>query len=191
VTRESPLLPDQAEAAGLYMRMLMSVLGAGYPPELYEKARAEASRLDNHDHSLAAERGRGAVLSHREWIVADAARAALRERWRALFTEFDVVLCPVMPTPAFPHDHSDQASRQISIDGTEYDYVDQLALAGVATLPGLPATALPIGMSDDGLPIGVQAIGPMYGDRTTIRFAELAEREFGGFTAPALDWPAA
>jgi amidase len=187
VSWESPLLPDQAEAARLYMRMLMSVLGAGYPPELYEKARADAAQLDAHDHSLAAERGRGAVLSHREWILADAERAALRERWRALFTEFDVVLCPVMPTPAFPHDHSDQGSRRISIDGTEYDYADQLALAGVATLPGLPATALPIGISDDGLPIGVQAIGPMYEDRTTIRFAELAEREFGGFTPPPLE----
>jgi amidase len=30
----------------------------------------------------------------------------------------------------------------------------------------------------------VQAIGPMYGDRTTIRFAELVERELGGFTPP-------
>jgi Asp-tRNA(Asn)/Glu-tRNA(Gln) amidotransferase A subunit family amidase len=60
-------------------------------------------------------------------------------------------------------------------------------VAGTATLPGLPATALPIGRSDEGLPIGVQAIGPMYEDRTTIRFAELAEREFGGFTPPPLE----
>jgi amidase len=62
-----------------------------------------------------------------------------------------------------------------------------LALAGVATLPGLPATALPIGTSHDGLPIGVQAIGPMFEDRTTIRFAELVEHEFGGFTPPPLE----
>ena len=187
VTRESPLLPDQADAARLYMRMLLSVLGATYPPEVYERVRADAARLDADDHSLVAEQRRGAVLSHRDWIRADAERVAVRERWRALFAEFDVVLCPVMPTPAFPHDHSDMADRRISIDGTEYAYFDQLALAGVATLPGLPATALPIGSSEDGLPIGVQAIGPMYEDRTTIRFAELAEREFGGFTPPRLD----
>jgi amidase len=77
-------------------------------------------------------------------------------------------------------------SRRIDIDGTDHDYLDQIALAGVATLPGLPATALPVGTSEEGLPIGVQAIGPMFGDRTTIRFAELAEREFGGFTPPPL-----
>jgi amidase len=126
------------------------------------------------------------VLSHRDWIEADRRRAVLRQRWHELFTEFDVVVYPVMPTPAIPHDHSPMGSRGVSIDGADHDYLDQLALAGVATLPGLPATALPIGTSEEGLPIGVQAIGPMFGDRTTIRFAELAEREFGGFTPPPL-----
>lgn len=105
----------------------------------------------------------------------------------ALEVDIDVVLAPIMPTTAFPHDRSDLATRRIDIDGTEYPYFDQLALAGVATLPGLPATALPIGLSEGGLPIGIQAIGPMFGDRTTIGFAELVEREFGGFTPPPLD----
>ena len=187
VTRESPLLPDQTQAARLYMRMLLSVLGASFPAESYEHARVAAARLDVDDRSLGAERRRGAVLSHRDWILADTQRAVLRQRWRELFAQFDVVLCPVMPTPAFPHDHSDQAGRRINIDGTDYDSWDQLVLAGVATLPGLPATVLPIGTSEEGLPIGVQAIGPMFGDRTTIRFAELAERDFGGFTAPPLE----
>jgi amidase len=187
VARESPLLPDQEVGARLYLRMLMSVLGAHFPPEVYENARAKAARLDAGDRSLAAERARGTVLSHRDWLHADAERQVLRRRWRELFTEFDVVLLPVAPTPAFPHDHSPVSTRRIDVDGAGHDYLDQLALAGVATLPGLPATALPVGTSSDGLPIGVQAIGPVFGDRTTIRFAELAEREFGGFTAPPLD----
>jgi len=186
VARESALLPDLTAAAGLYTRMLFAVLGAGLPPEQYENVRASAARLDADDRSLAAERSRGTVLSHRDWLLADLERAVLRQRWRELFAEFDVMLCPVMPTPAFPHDQSDLAGRRINIDGTDHDYFDQLALAGVATLPGLPATAFPIGSSEQGLPIGLQAIGPMYEDRTTIRFAELAEREFGGFTPPPL-----
>jgi amidase len=186
VARYSPLLPEQEGAARLYMRMLLSVLGAQYPPEVYERARVDATRLDDDDRSLGAERARGTVLSHRDWVHAEFERAALRQRWQELFAEFDVVLFPITPTPAFPHDHSEMASRRISIDGTDHDYFDQLALVGVATLPGLPATAIPIGLSDEGLPIGVQAIGPMFEDRTTIRFAELAEREFGGFTPPPL-----
>nr|WP_269785906.1 amidase family protein [Streptomyces antimycoticus] len=102
--------------------------------------------------------------------------------------EFDVVLCPAMPTPAFPHDHTrDQWDRRITIDGEEHAYADQLVWAGIATTPGLPATVAPIGHSDEGLPIGVQNIGPMYEDRTPIRFAQLLEEAFGGFTTPPFE----
>lgn len=189
VARHSPLLPDQVESAGLYLRLLLSVLNAGFPPRVHEMAGAMAAELDDDDRSLGAERARGAAPSHRDWIIADAGRNVPRQRWRALFTEFDVVVCPVMPTPAFPLDESDQMTRRIDIDGTDHDYLNQLVFAGVATLPGLPATAFPIGSSGDGLPIGPQAVGPMFGDRTTIAFAELTEREFGGFTPPPLDRP--
>jgi hypothetical protein len=54
----------------------------------------------------------------------------------------------------------------------------------LATLSGLPATAVPIDRSENGLPIGVQIVGPYLEERTTIAFAELLEREFGGFVAP-------
>ena len=124
---------------------------------------------------LTAERLRGAVL----------ARAGLRARWRKLFGQWDVVICPTMPTPPYPHDHSiPDYGRHIDIDGKEYPYQDQLVWAGVATAPGLPATAAPIDRSDTGLPIGVQIVGPYLEDRTTIAFAELMAREFGGFVPP-------
>ena len=54
----------------------------------------------------------------------------------------------------------------------------------MATLLGLSATVAPIGHSAEGLPIGVQIIGPYLEDRTTIAFAGLVEREFGGFVPP-------
>ena len=56
--------------------------------------------------------------------------------------------------------------------------------AGVASYSGLPATAFPWGRTRDGLPIGLQAIGPYLEDRMTIAFASMLEREFGGFTPP-------
>ena len=43
---------------------------------------------------------------------------------------------------------------------------------------------MPIGLSDDGLPVGMQIIGPYLEDRTPIAFAEAMERAFGGFVAP-------
>ena len=56
----------------------------------------------------------------------------------------------------------------------------------IATLTGLPATVMPIGRSDENLPIGMQIIGPHLEDRTTIAFADLVARELGGFVAPPL-----
>lgn len=186
VRHASALLPDLSEATLLYSRMLMSVLAARFPEEVQEQARADVAALSDDDTSAAAARARGLVLSHRDWLIADAQRERLRHHWRELFTEVDVVLAAVMPTPAFRHDHTPQSDRKITIDGVEHAYFDQLAFAAIPTLPGLPATAIPVGLSAEGLPIGVQAIGPAYGDRATIRFAELVEREFGGFIAPPL-----
>jgi amidase len=185
VTRQSPLLPDLAETSRVYMRMLLSFLAAGFPPEIYAGAAAMAAELDVADDSLGAERLRGIVLSHRDWVIADSRRIGLRAQWHQLFKSFDAVICPLMPTPAYPHDHHEpQEERDITIDGKPYPYVDQLVWPGIATLPGLPATALPIAMSDDGLPIGVQIVGPWLEDRTPLKLAELIEREFGGFTPP-------
>lgn len=93
--------------------------------------------------------------------------------------------CPITPTPAFPHDHNpDLLERRIDVDGVEYAYFDQLVWAGLATMPGLPATAVPAGRSAGGLPVGVQLIGPLFEDRTPLRLAELLEQRIGGFRAP-------
>ncbi|MEH2482255.1 amidase [Nitrobacteraceae bacterium AZCC 2146] len=185
IVRESPLLPDLAANARLYMRMLVALLAAGAPPDEYAAGVAVAAKLDSNDNSLAAERLRGAALSHRDWLMADGGRTRLRAQWRELFKSFDAVICPVMPTPAYPHDHEpDQDKRHIDIDGINYPYVDQLIWPGVATLPGLPATAIPVAMSKEGLPIGLQILGPWLEDRTPLKLAELIEREFGGFVAP-------
>ena len=120
-------------------------------------------------------------------MIDDGARARLRAQWRELFKTFDAVICPIMPTPAYPHDHSpEQEKRRIKIDGKDHVYPDQLAWPGIATLPGLPATAIPTGLSPDGLPVGVQIVGPWLEDRTPLKLAELIEREFGGFVPPPM-----
>jgi len=185
VARDSPLLPNLADSARLYMRLLSSVTAGYGPPDRYQQAQSAAEALRPDDQSLVAERIRGAILSHREWLAADVARARLQWQWSELFREWDVVLCPPMPTPAFPHDHSmPYSARHIEIDGKEYPYFDQLVWPEIATTPGLPATAVPIDRSETGLPIGVQIVGPYLEDRTTIAFAKLIERDFGGFVPP-------
>jgi amidase len=185
IARMSPLVPDLKEAAKIYALLLWSRLAAFWPPDLYARLQDAARALPSDDNSASAWQTRGTVLSHRDWMAADRERIRMRGQWRTLFRDFDVVLCPPMPTPAFPHDHNpDQRARQIDIDGELHPYLDQIFWPGVATVVGLPASAAPIGLSDSGLPIGVQIIGPYFEDRTPLRFAELIEREFGGFMAP-------
>jgi amidase len=187
IARETPLLPDLAASSRLYMRLLMSFLAGAFTPEVYAGAQAAAAKLAPNDTSLAAERLRGVTLSHRDWVMADGGRTRLRAQWRDLFKKFDAVICPIMPTPAYPHDHlPDQEQRRIMIDGKAYPYPDQLVWPGIATLPGLPATAIPLGLDKDGLPLGAQIVGPWLEDHTPIRLASLIEREFGGFTPPPM-----
>ncbi|MFI6776389.1 amidase [Nocardia sp. NPDC050412] len=185
VERHSPLLPDLTEAATLYTQLLLANLAAMYPADRYEQLRTHAAGLNADDRSLDAVRLRGAVFSHRDWIEANNRRERHRHGWRQLFAEFDAVVCPITPTPAFPHDHTPSlGDRRIDIDGVAYPFADQLVWAGLATMPGLPATAIPAGRSPEGLPVGVQLIGPMFEDRTPLRLAELLEQEIGGFEAP-------
>jgi amidase len=187
ISRASPLLPDFAASSRLYMRLLLSFLAATFPPDVYAGACQAAAALPASDTSLQAERLRGIALSHRDWVIADGGRARLRAQWRELFKSFDAVICPIMPTPAYPHDHSaEQEKRKIMIDGQPHVYTDQLAWPGIATLPGLPSTAIPTGFAPDGLPIGVQIVGPWLEDRTPLKLAELIEREFGGFVPPKM-----
>jgi amidase len=176
VERHSALLPDLSEAAEIYMQLLVSNSAARFPMDTYEQVRAQVAGLSADDHSLESARLRGVVLSHRDWVAVNGRRELHRHAWRQLFTEFDVVVCPVTPTPAFPHDHHpNPMERRIEVDGVAFPYFDQLVWAGLATMPGLPATAVPAGRSPEGLPVGVQLIGPMFEDRTPLRLAELIE----------------
>jgi amidase len=186
--RNSSKLPDLAQTSRIYRELLSASFSADLTGfgAAGERIEAAAKALSPDDQSLAAFGLRGLTISHPEWICKSRMRGALRARWLALFDDVDVVLCPPMPGLAFAHDHSPQFARKLDIDGAKVPYNDQSAWAGVATLNGLPATTMPIGHDDGGLPIGMQIIGGYLDDRTTIAFAGMIEREFGGFTPPSI-----
>jgi amidase len=186
MSTDNSLVPDLTVIAGTFTKLLMSFFGADMPAAAYRQLQGAAAQLAPDDHSPAATTLRGLVMTHRDWIHADRARAAIANQWRQLFREWDVVLCPVWATPAFAHDHSDRNARRARVDGVEVGYAEQSLWITLASLVGLPATAMPIGLGDSGLPIGVQIIGPYLEDRTALAFAILAEHEFGGFVAPPL-----
>ena len=186
VARRSDLLPDLDAGARIFVALLSAAMAARVPEEAYARMAEAAARVPADERSLGAEMARGAALSHRGWSQIDARRKGVRAQWRALFREFDAVIAPVTPTPAFPHDHEpEQRNRRLLVNGRPQDYFANVLWPGLATMPGLPATALPIGQAQ-GLPIGAQIIGPWLEDRTPLRLARLIEREFGGFVAPTL-----
>lgn len=151
--------PDfvSADGFGLYTRLLLSVMGLS--PE------------DNIDHM--------------QWLGLDNERTRYRFGWQDFFRDWDVLVCPIMPTAAFPHDRStDLFQRRISINGEPRSYFEQIFWAGIATLSYLPSTVFPTGASKDGLPIGLQVIGAEFDDATTIEFARLLAEEIGGFVPP-------
>lgn len=175
---------DVRESHYTYITLLESFLGALMPPADFASAREYAAGFTADDESEGALRARAKVLDHRNWIHAHDVRTRIRAQWKAFFEEWDIVIAPIMVTTAFKHDHSPEDGRTLMVDGKEVPYREQAFWAGLATVSFLPSTVFPAGLADDGLPVGVQAIGAEYNDRTTIEFARLVAEALGGYQPP-------
>ena len=169
------------KADRVFKSLLFAALSGGYSPEQLE----HLATIDGDAPADVAKRS--SAQRHREWLANNERRLQLRERWREFFEGFDIVLMPVQPRGAIPHDHSEpQWDRTIEIDGVERPYLDLFGWTGPAGAGMLPSTVVPAGMGDDGLPIGVQVIGPYLHDITTIRAARLISKLCGGPPRPAM-----
>jgi amidase len=186
VARSATAMPSLETSARLYMKLLNAARSPRLLPDQFAEAQRFAQSIAPDDQSLEAERARGWVMTQRDWLAANAARLQMQVQWRTFFREFDVVVYPSAAIPAFVQDQSEPIeARHVVIDGKSVPYLDAFFIwADPATTCGLPATAVPVGLSPSGLPIGVQIIGPFLEDRTPLAFAALMEREFGGFIPP-------
>lgn len=164
--------------------MLSAFIGTQLPPDVIEHLKGKTAQLKPEDTSIEAIRLKSFFASYQDYFLSNKLREAIRIDWLKAFESFDVILCPVMPTVAFPHDHREFDERTLKINGQAYPYLDQLIWCSMATLLGFPATVLPIGLSTTNLPIGVQVIGSYMEDLTTLGFAQHIENLCGGFTAP-------
>ncbi len=176
---------DVTEAYRLYITLLDAALSARASEDDLARRRDEKTKLADDDMSADALFVRAVDLLHRDWLRLNERRHQIRRAWNAFFQNWDVLLCPVIATPALPHKQEGETwERTHTVNGHTIPYSDMLFWPGVTCAFHLPASVAPIGLSQSGLPIGVQIVGPLHGDRTTIAAAELLEKSWRAFVPP-------
>jgi Asp-tRNA(Asn)/Glu-tRNA(Gln) amidotransferase A subunit family amidase len=124
--------------------------------------------------------GTASIIEAGAGITAGAYVDALHERnaytriWSSFFTDHDVLLTPTMQMTAFEVGRL----RPETIEGRPVDpfFDDWCTLCLPANLTGMPATSVPAGVDRDGLPVGLQIMGPRWSDASTLRVAAAFER---------------
>ena len=175
---------------GAFQTLLGAVLGEDMPPAMLrgmERMRGWAKWSMNRgaDPLSTAALTLAYTATHREWMAADAVRNRLRHEILDAFDKCDVILAPISPVAAFPHDHRPFNKRSLKTsDGRTIPYNAMLNWIALATALRLPATTVPAGRTASGLPVGVQLIGPPGGDGRTLAVAQAIDENVRGFMAP-------
>lgn len=118
----------------------------------------------------------GAGLTH-AWIDRDILRADLARQMQT----HRVLICPVASIPAFRH-----GERGWTIDGREVGYLDAMTYTQWFNILGNPAAVVPVGLSPEGLPIGVQVVGRPFEEELVLTVAAAIERGCGGYRRPPM-----
>ena len=176
---------DLKQAHDVFFRLLRAATSRSLTDAAFARHQdaARAARAD--DDSYPAAMARGNTLYHREWLYLNESRHQMRLQWAEFFRDWDVLLCPAAATAAFPHNQQGERwERMIDVNGRPQPSTTQMFWAGYSGMCYLPSTVAPAGLTAGGLPVGVQIVGPQYGDLTCLAFAQLLEREYRGFVAP-------
>lgn len=184
---------DWGSSDDLYVALLFRVLSVDMPEPLLQLTEKAAHEFEQGPRGYPARIAQAVRFSHAQTHALLEEQQRLCREWARFFRDADIVLAPVMPTVAFPHDHSAagpahiaQYGRHHLVDGAKVPYMNGLQWPGIATVANLPATVIPTGRFVRGLPVGVQAIGPYLEDRTPLRFAQRVHETLGGIRAPQM-----
>jgi amidase len=181
---------DVGRLLDCYLPLLFPLMLAGLPDRAYDQLAAGRAGAER---AVAEGAGRysqeafvlAATASYRAVARAQVVRAGLTEALRAWFADWDAVLAPVSPVPAFGHRQSGaMPTRELEVDGTTVPYLHMLDWIALATATHAPAVAVPAGRTAGGLPVGAQLIGRWGEEVRLLGLAGLLERETGGFHPP-------
>lgn len=136
--------------------------------ELYGRSRDEGFMPENKRRIMIGSYVLSSGYFDAYYLQAQKARTLLINEFNALFGQYDMLLLPTAPTPAFGlGENSDDPLKMYLAD----------IMTVPASLAGLPALNVPAGVSQAGLPIGAQLIGPMQSDATLLAVAAQAATE--------------
>jgi aspartyl-tRNA(Asn)/glutamyl-tRNA(Gln) amidotransferase subunit A len=133
-------------------------------------ADVPVDRLAQSDPGLVATWERAQRISALEYLAADRVRAEATLAMSSLLDRYDVLVSPTMPDVAFAAGEAlaDPATQQHWIDWTPFTYPINMTRN--------PAASVPVGLSAEGLPIGMQVVGRHYDDRLVLRVAWTVEQ---------------
>ncbi|CAG9186689.1 amidase [Cupriavidus pinatubonensis] len=119
---------------------------------------------------------KGLTQSGADVARAERLRGELFQRVATLFQAYDVLACPTVAVAPFP-----VAQRfPTEIDGEPLQsYIDWMYLTFVLTLTGCPVISIPVGLTSDGRPVGLQLMGRPRGDFDLLGAAHLLEQSLG------------
>ena len=122
------------------------------------------------DPDFAAQAHIGSALSVLELQSLHQRRAELGSHMRQFMQRFDVLVTPSVAVPAFDALPAGQRpmSAETMLGWTPFSHPFNLTQQ--------PACSIPCGLTADGLPIGLQIVGPMFGDALVLRAARAFER---------------
>lgn len=174
---------DTARLHDIYIRLLRAATSARMPEADIADWKQELASEPNEYLSQSVD---GVTMSHRRWLQLNNERHQMRLTFNAFFKDYDILLCPVAASGAFPHDQTHEGKRwrrRITVNNKRVSPTDQLFWAGYSGVVYLPSTVGPAGLAS-GLPVGYQAIAAQGRDKTALAFARLVEKTVGGFTPP-------
>jgi Asp-tRNA(Asn)/Glu-tRNA(Gln) amidotransferase A subunit family amidase len=108
-------------------------------------------------------------------------RDELREKILLQMKQYPVLLCPTAAIPAFRH-----GEREWLVEGKTVKYLDAWSYCEWFNLLGFPAVVVPVGLSREGLPIGVEIVGRPWEEELVLALAAKLEERAGRLPAPAL-----
>ena len=192
---DDPIAPISSELRPPYEKLISALaqtgatLKQGWPTGIDPRAAAETYGFLLMSFVTADLTGkRPSSFDHARWMRETLSRLTFRKRWQQYFESYDVFLLPASFTAAFPHDHSEPIDKRIvkTPEGPRPYVQNSSYWISMASLSGLPATVAPIGFTDEGLPVGVQILAPMWEDATSIEFAALLSDVTNGFVVPPM-----